>query len=370
MADSENPSGPKTSTSTSSRGGDKLSTEKKGKAPAKATKRPVIGDEATKSNDNAEIMSYLKNIQAAQTASDAKLDGLNKRLEYLETNEADYEYDDMEYHSPLLALEGDDHVEPPPAKKQKTDIENSRFSKLSKRFRSVEVCDDDIDSVLAETVTGLFRKGMDDDQYMELVKDETTPRPNNCEGLTVVKTNQLVWDIMSPGARTNDRKLQTIESSVIKSATILAKMVNKVATIEKESADTDLGFVIDEGNDALALLGHANRQINMTRRDLLKPEMKNEYMHLCTHSLPYTNQLFGDDVSKTAKEIEDCAKIGQKMQTASSFSGRARARPGFRFRSRGFRGRGFRGRGAGFQYQTDQPKNSLRRGWSKGHPRM
>lgn len=51
------------------------------------------------------------------------------------------------------------------------------------------------------------------------------------------------------------------------------------------------------------------------------------------HTLPFTNELFelfGDDVSKKAKEIEDCNKIGYKIHKS--------ARGGFRGRS-SFRGR-------------------------------
>jgi hypothetical protein len=71
---------------------------------------------------------------------------------------------------------------------------------------------------------------------------------------------------------------------------------------------------VDKVNDSLALLGQANRQINLIRKNLLKVELKCEYTYLCNHQIPYTNQLFGDDVSNAAKEIEDAAKIGNRMQ--------------------------------------------------------
>ena len=54
--------------------------------------------------------------------------------------------------------------------------------------------------------------------------------------------------------------------------------------------------MIENCNTVLALLGHTNRQINMARRDLLKLELKDEDAHLCNHTLPFTNELFGDDV--------------------------------------------------------------------------
>ena len=82
------------------------------------------------------------------------------------------------------------------------------------------------------------------------------------------------------------------------------------------------------------------------------------------HTLPFTNELFGDDVSKKAKEIEDCNKIGYKIHKS--------ARGGFRSRS-SFRGR-FRGRGRGSgypgrpYYQSYQSQSSNTSGNSKKRP--
>lgn len=105
----------------------------------------------------------------------------------------------------------------------------------------------------------------------------------------------------------------------------------------------------------------------------MKPELNDEYAHLCNHSLLYTNYLFGDDVSKTAKEIEYTAKISNKLHR--SYRGGYRARPlarGPRFRGRGrrlYRGTpanryhpyGFGGSSSSYQ----GPKNFPRRGESK-----
>ncbi|KAH3858562.1 hypothetical protein DPMN_101190 [Dreissena polymorpha] len=50
----------------------------------------------------------------------------------------------------------------------------------------------------------------------------------------------------------------------------------------------DLSVVIDQCYDALSLFGHSNRHINMSRREILKPELKSEYGHLCNPSVPYS----------------------------------------------------------------------------------
>lgn len=55
-----------------------------------------------------------------------------------------------------------------------------------------------------------------------------------------MKTNhlKLVWDIISPEARTNERKMQSIEIADIKASIILAKVAYKLAVLEKEVDDS------------------------------------------------------------------------------------------------------------------------------------
>lgn len=55
----------------------------------------------------------------------------------------------------------------------------------------------------------------------------------NCGSLVTVKLNQLVWDIVSPVVRSRDKKMQTIETTVINAACILAKIVDRAAIMEK-----------------------------------------------------------------------------------------------------------------------------------------
>lgn len=46
----------------------------------------------------------------------------------------------------------------------------------------------------------------------------------------------------------------------------------------------------------------------------MKPEITTEYVSLCSHSVSYTNNLFGDDVSKVAKDMKDCSKERKKTE--------------------------------------------------------
>jgi hypothetical protein len=95
--------------------------------------------------------------------------------------------------------------------------------------------------------------------------------------------------------------MQNIEKTLVKAATILTEVVDKMAKLDTDENSE----VLDNCNDTIALLGYANRQINLARRDFMKPDLDANYVHLCAQSVPYTSYLFGDDVSKAVKDIED-----------------------------------------------------------------
>ncbi|KAH3844456.1 hypothetical protein DPMN_086714 [Dreissena polymorpha] len=92
-----------------------------------------------------------------------------------------------------------------------------------------------------------------------------------------------------------------METSVIKGATILVKVVDTTAKLKAEIGNDIFSKLIDECNDVWALQGHSNNRINLARKDRLKPVINRDYNNLCNHRIPYTNFLFGDDISKSAK---------------------------------------------------------------------
>ena len=356
--------------------GKTISTSRKDK---EGSPKPVNADE----NNNfdsfcKEMKELMVNLHGALTKHDNALEQVCNRLSTLEDYSCeDYGYDEYE--------EGE-VLETHPAADVTPDIHNtstgssekvSRFSELSRQFKSQETTCPDVEEGLAETVTAMFRNGIEDDKYAEMIRDEKNPRPGNCDGLVTVKMNPLVMDAMSTAAKANDRRLMYINTSVVKAATILVKTVNKMS--EMESENPVYKEFVDNCFSSLALLGHANRQIQWARRDIVKPELKDEYAHLCNHTLPYTSFLFGDDVSKAAKEIEDTAKISNKINRnyRGGYRGRPFTRgPRFRGRARGaYRGTSvgryhpygyYNGPSASYQ----EPKNFPRRGISKTTQKM
>ena len=327
--------------------------------------------------DNAsvesEIMQCLRQIQTSQSTYDQKVDGMMERLKKLEDTyqyeeDAYYDYENCDLESQEENLV-QDVSGPSSPKKQKTD--NSRFASMAKRFKGKEVCDTAVDSSLAENINDVFMNGMDEEHYNTMIKDENISRPENCEALVTVKCNKMIWDLCPTSTKFIDKKLQNSETSLIKGSILVTKVVNKLAQVESEATEKglDLTNVIDQCNDALSLFGHANRQLNMSRREILKPELKSEFSHLCNPSVPYTKELFGDDLSKTAKEIEDSVKMSHRIQYGFQrpftrgrvFRGRSRGRS---YSVAPYRPRG--AYGTNHAYSGADPKNQGRRGGQRG----
>ena len=294
-------------------------------------KTDVISDKMTKM-----MADLIKNVELSMKKHDAKLSKITSRLDDVDKQFQDlYSYDEQfmpemsesgsSFHGESVDLYtrkqgSDDDIESEDdhsTSKRKSDGQESRFSSLAKKFKTQEITDNAVDDTLAEHVNDFFTKRIDDSKYAELIKDENNARPENCSGLVLVKCNNIIWEGLSGTAKTTDRKLQALETTIVKASTLLVKSVHEMSLLEKE--DDKYGKEIDRCLEVLALLGHDNRQVNLARRDLLKPELKEEYVPLCNHNLPFTDELFGNDVSKTAREIEEVAKIRQKINRRTSF---------------------------------------------------
>ena len=67
--------------------------------------------------------------------------------------------------------------------------------------------------------------------------------------------------------------------------------------------------------DSLALLGHSINEVNLKRRELIKPDLNDPFKQLCSSQNPVTKMQFGDDLPKSGKEISETNKVGAKVSS-------------------------------------------------------
>ena len=141
-------------------------------------------------------------------------------------------------------------------------------------------------------------------------------RPENCEYLSITKVSHLIGDKLKPETRSNDIKLQRVQSALIKGVTSMVCLYCwEPLWSEGPSLKKCLGRsgINQSGHtDAIALIGGANFELNMRRQDNIKPELNEDYKHLCSSTVPFTESLSGDD-SELSKHIKDLALRRQKL---------------------------------------------------------
>ena len=169
------------------------------------------------------------------------------------------------------------------------------------------------------------------------------PTPANCTALQVPKCNPPIWEGLKPNARSMDVKLQKVEKLLVTGLTALSTVEVSPLTEDRENA--------------YACLAAAVFELNMTRRDLLKPGLSERYTQLCKPSIPVTSMLFGDDLSQNIRDLSEIHRATGKLARYQPYT-----------RGRGYnRARGTRpflgGRGFSSQHrfkQSGKPQLSAR----------
>ena len=122
-----------------------------------------------------------------------------------------------------------------------------------------------------------------------------------------------MWDHITPAVRSQDVRLQKMQTSIFKGICALTTMIDKcldhIPSLPKGNDHLQLS------TDALALSANANSELNQRRGELIKPDLHNEYKHLCSSSLAITDQSFGYDLPKQVKELTEASRVGKKVST-------------------------------------------------------
>ncbi|MPC61306.1 hypothetical protein E2C01_055376 [Portunus trituberculatus] len=159
-----------------------------------------------------------------------------------------------------------------------------------------------IDKHVADMVNHVFDSGLRE-EYKEILDDVATKRSDNCHALAPVDCNSQVLDALKTDAKKADFHMKDVSKDIIKAARIWTKFLTVLDKIA-QTGQPEVAHEVGMFNGALSLLGNAYHKNNLARQFIIKHEINQKYAHLCSDKVPMT-LLFGDDVSLSAKHIED-----------------------------------------------------------------
>ena len=120
----------------------------------------------------------------------------------------------------------------------------------------------------------------------------------------------------------------------------LLKVRDTISGQDTAKVRSELTGCIAHLSDALALTGHANRDLSQKRRDMHRPCLPRELSGICAPHVDMTPELlYGSEFHKSLKEVQESQKLGQNMRgqqkrstwqhnNSSSFLGRKPWRQG------------------------------------------
>ena len=191
----------------------------------------------------------------------------------------------------------------------------------------------------------------------------------NTNMLVAPRLNECVWNVIQKETRSRDSSLQNVQKAVMKGLIPIVKLADKFLQLKtnKNGETPDPNEVFNEIANGVTLILAGHHNLNMMRRELVKPDLNKDFKSICSQNCPITTELFGDDLPKRLKDIGDANKAGNKVQANRSTAKWSNAGRGSRnFGTRGVRHQyGGRGRGGSFHpytrpfnnYQNYQNKN-------------
>ena len=132
---------------------------------------------------------------------------------------------------------------------------------------------------------------------------------------------------MSANVKSEDLRRQKVQTSLVKGITGVVLRTNKVlGCLDSIPEGRDL---IQSLSDSITMLANANKEINMRHKEMIKPDLHDDYKHLCLSSIEPTSFLFGNELPKQVKDLTEVNRVGKKV--THSCSSKANA---FRYKSR------------------------------------
>ena len=224
---------------------------------------------------------------------------------------------------------------------------------------------------MAETLNLIGSQGLQD----AILKERMEPyqAPENMPCLADIPVNSELWRTLQTNTRGTDAALQQIHKiqakGLIPLVCLADKLTRHVEQGEEAPSPKEAQNSIVSG---IALLLAANHQLHRERRRLIQPELKDHYRDLSKRDNPIVGNLFGPDLAKQVKELDESQKMTTTLTKPQPGSSKQNFNIGsYRGKQKNIFQKGQRGRFLGQrQYgQNNKPRQQNNQNNQRGKPR-
>ena len=193
-----------------------------------------------------------------------------------------------------------------------TEPQNNFLDSLTQAFIASERNSPAIEPKIASLVDSILSGKLSSETAKE--RGEKYFPPENCERVCTPTVNEEIWDLLPRRSRTVDLAFQRVQDTLIQGLSSLALLADRLVKEVQGNKSQNMMEVLHHAMDSLVLLSQTNWNLNLKRRELIKPDLNPPFTRLCKPDIPPTTKLFGDDLSKHLKEMTDVCKVGKQLQ--------------------------------------------------------
>ena len=153
---------------------------------------------------------------------------------------------------------------------------------------------------MAEIIKSLLNEKLPKEKLSEVQAKDL--RPENCTNLVAPKINKQIWQQLRQETRNTDCAFQKVQSLLISGLYAVLQMCNSSSGEQKNAL-----------THTAVLLLPANRDLNLKRRVLIRPDLNKQCALLCNPSTTISTFLFGDDLNKEVEKLTKSNKLSNKV---------------------------------------------------------
>eukprot|EP00794_Sanderia_malayensis_P020798 gene20798-22838_t len=185
-----------------------------------------------------------------------------------------------------------------------------------------------ISEQLAQILSQKYNAEFDMEKRKEIMTKYKLPK--NCDTILVPRVNNEIWGKLNVNARRNDLKMSALQDTLLRVTSALAISADDLLTAREKGTPPDYPQLIAKFIDLVALIGHVNKEISYKRRDMLRPNLNNDFKQACAREIKPGKFLFGDDLPQVVQQLRATSKIVQTVNASpQQHSNRFRPRPMF-----------------------------------------
>ena len=125
--------------------------------------------------------------------------------------------------------------------------------------------------------------------------------------------NEEIREAVYPALLRIDQKYVAMQKNLIHATSAMACMANTILSADRKGHMQDSKALIKTSLDVIAILGHSHNEINKRRRETISSGLNKGSRQSCKKTIDNSHKLFGEDLSKTLKEMKEVKKVSNEI---------------------------------------------------------